>query len=97
MLVPTKRSVIKKAFRKKGFEVVDGGDHIKLIFYYDGKKTGIYTILSRGSGYDQYSKSLLGKMSRQLNLNNSQLMDFIQCPLSEADFIKIQKDKKHII
>lgn len=96
MLVPTKRSDIKKAFGKKGFKVVDGGNHIKLNFYYDDKKTGIFTILSKGSSYKQYSKSLLGQMSVQLNLNNSQLMDFIQCPLSEAEFIKIQKEKKHI-
>lgn len=91
-----KRKDLKKSLSKKGFEKIEGSNHTKYFFYYQGKKTSVFTILSRGSGHKTYGQSLLGRMSKQLKLTNSQFEDLIECPLKKKDYIKILKQRRVI-
>ena len=59
----------------------------------EGTITEIFTIISRGSGYKEYGSDLLGKMARQLRVEKADLLGLIDCPLSEADYISMLKDK----
>lgn len=88
-----KRKKIKKSLLQKGFKESEGGNHTKYFFYYNGKKTSVFTFLSRGSGYKNYGKELLGQMSKQLKLTNSQFDELIKCPLKEKDYIQILKQR----
>lgn len=87
------RSLIEESLKKKGFEVEQSGrDHRFYYFYYNGKKTGVRTKISTGSGYKDYSDSLLGTIKKQLCFpSRRHLDDFINCPLTLEDYIDILK------
>jgi len=94
MRAPVKRKKIKKSLLGKGFGAAEGSKHTKYFFYYKGKKTSVFTFLSRGSSHKNYGKELLDKMSKQLKLTNSQFEELIECPLTEKDYIELLKRKR---
>lgn len=87
------RTAIVKALLTKGFDHHPGSDHDKYFFILDGKKTSTFTKISRGSNYKTYSDSLLDKMKKQLHLSLSDLLSFIDCPLSAEDYSKLMNEK----
>lgn len=87
---------IISALRKKGFIEIASSDHDLFVYCVDGKKTGVHTIISRGSGYKTYGDSLLGKMKRQLKLTSNQLLDLIDCPLEQKEYHSILKSQNII-
>jgi hypothetical protein len=94
MKIYKKRELIKN-LTKKGFKENRSGDHITLIFYVDGKPTSVRTKISHGGG--EPGKDLLSRMRRDLNFDTqSQFENFVDCYLSEQQFISILKNKKII-
>ncbi len=90
------RKMIESSLSSKGFVRED--THHKYFYHeYQGKKTGVYTYTSHGSGYKTYSVNLLNMMKKQLKLEtNRQVSDLFMCPLTEEDYNQISRDKGFI-
>jgi len=89
------RDLIESSLLKKGF-VLRETDHRYYHFYYLGKKTSIRTKISKGSAYKEYDDNLLGLMAKQVNLTKKQLLDLINCPLSQEMYITLLKDSNNL-
>lgn len=89
-----KTNKVLKGLTKKGF-FLEKGDHKRLIFYFDGKKTEIRTKLSHGS--KEINDFLIHKMSIQIKLDNKkQFIDLIDCPMTSNSYLK-QLQKKGFV
>ena len=85
-MTPRARSDVQRGLQRKGFKLSDN-DHEKFIFFLsNGKKSSVWTKISRGSGHREISGSNLGKMSRQCRLNSSDFEDLLDCPLSREKY-----------
>ena len=84
----------KKTYRnlkKKGFgDLTQKKDHKYLELRHNGKYI-LHTKISHGS--KDLGSHLIKQMSVQCQLSKSEFMDLANCPLSQADFIKILKEK----
>lgn len=81
------RQQIMTSLNKKGFVQTDYRDHYYLTYYTkSGKKTNIYTKLSRGTHYKMIGDSLLNPMAKQCKLDKSDFIDLVDCPLSRDDY-----------
>ena len=82
-----------KNLKKKGF--VDSFnhsiDHKYLELYHKGKLI-LYTKVSHGSKKD-LGDFIIKQMSMQCKLNKKELMDLVNCPLSQVGYFKILEDK----
>lgn len=77
---------IEKALISKGFRP-DYGSHISLWLCVKDKRTTVRTVLSHG--IREYGESLLAKLKKQLGLSTkAQLLDLIDCPMSEEQYIE---------
>ncbi len=95
MPVVFKKRDIKYALKRKGFVKREGKPHEFYVLMVNGKQSGIQTKLSHGSG--EYSRKLLSYMRKQLGFNSmSELKDFIECPLSKDEYVKILEDTNQI-
>ncbi len=95
MPVVFKKRDIKSALKRKGFVKGEGKPHEFYVLMVNGKQSGIQTKLSRGSG--EYSRKLLSYMRKQLGFNSmSELKDFIECPLSKDEYVKILEGTNQI-
>jgi hypothetical protein len=75
----------------------DNADHRYFYLYHNGKKTSIRTKISHGSKYKVYGDELLVQVKYQLRLDTKgQLIDFCNCPLSQAEYINLLY-KKNIL
>jgi hypothetical protein len=83
------RDDIRRSLLRKGFFSKEQAKHEYLRFYLNGKPTSVVTFLSRGSGYKTYASALLAEMAHQLHLTKQQLLDLIDCPLSEQDYTSL--------
>ncbi|MCK5773202.1 MAG: hypothetical protein KAH57_05390 [Thermoplasmata archaeon] len=88
-----KTRAIKGSLKKKGFKE-STNDHFWYVFYFNGKKSSIRTKISHGTS--EYGNSLLSKMAGQLRISNSELLELIDCPLSEKEYSNILIEKKII-
>lgn len=89
-----KRTQIESSLRKKGF-VEEGGDHEYFYHEIDGKRTGAWTKVSRGSGYKDYGINLLKAMKIQLRLDSlEQVRRLLECPMDANEYNNILKKKK---
>ena len=80
---------IRSGLTSKGF-VQSECDHSHLILYIDGKKTKIRTKVSHGSKSRDCGDYLLSIIKKQLRLHTKkQLLDLIDCPMTEHDYINI--------
>jgi hypothetical protein len=80
----------EKSLLNKGFKREKRKKHKFFYFYYNGLKSGIYTMISHGSGYKDISGRLLNDMKRQLKLEtNHEAVDFLDCTMSEDEYIEI--------
>jgi len=69
---------------RKGF-CKSNRHHKVLIFYYNGKKTSIFTKVSHGC--KELNDYLIGKMSWQVKLDKKQFEDLVNCPLSHKSYL----------
>lgn len=87
-----KTRVIKRALSKKGF-VEESSKHIKYILCdEEGKTSRIFTIFSHGS--KEYSDDLLSAMAKQLKLEKSEFIRFVECTLSHEKYLELLREKK---
>ena len=91
--VETKK--ILKVLPGKGFKLEETTHHTYLRHEHEGKQTGAYTYISRGSALKEYSGDLLASMVRQLKLNKQQdVVDLVECPLDADDYVAVLKKKR---
>ena len=94
MIKPLKANKVDKALKNKGFNRVES-KHKKYILYVDGKKTRIFTVMSRG--HREISKGLIKTMMKQLKFDDfRQFLDFIECPMTYEDYITFLRKKGEI-
>lgn len=78
----------------KGFQVDSKRDHRYYFFYYDGKKSSIQTKISHNAvEIDDY---LCSAMSRQIRLTRPQFKNFVECPLTGEEYLKLMIEAKHV-
>lgn len=77
---------VRRSLRSKGFLEDVKSHHVFLWYLCDGKKTGVYTKVSHGSGGADIGSPLLGKMARQCRLSKGDFLDLVDCPLSAEDY-----------
>jgi hypothetical protein len=87
------RSRIESALSAKGFARED--THHRYFYHeHQGKRTGIHTYTSHGSGYKTYPDPLLRSMRQQLRLDTvAQLADLVNCPMSQDAYNEHLKGK----
>jgi hypothetical protein len=84
---------IVAALLRKGF-VEERRDHKYFLFHVDGKKTSVFTFISHGER--EANDWLLGQIARQLSLTKREMLRFIECPLSEAEYQDLLIDRGRI-
>jgi hypothetical protein len=77
---------IRDNITSKGFQQVQT-HHEMYWFYLGDKKTSVRTRISHGE--NEYSDSLLGRMAKQVHLSKKELLEFIDCDLTEKQYTKI--------
>lgn len=82
-MATVKRKDLEASLLRKGFRQ-DSSHHRHFWFYYKGRKTRIKTFTSHGKR--EYDDWLLSQVKKQLRLTKSQLMDLIECPMTEDDY-----------
>lgn len=88
-----KTDKIKKGLKKKGFREDEEHDHIILRLYDKADKpTKIFTKISHGKS--EYGDPLISLVARELNLKKNELLEFINCHISQDDYYRILKEKK---
>ncbi len=90
-----KTSDAETSLTAKGFRQAPKRDHHYYFLWLDGKKTAIHAKVSHGAReIDDY---ILSKIRRSLRLQtNSQAADLLQCPMSQASYLKILRDNMHL-
>lgn len=92
------RADIVAALKAKGFGIDSKGrDHDYFFLIIGGKKTQIFTKISRGSSYKTIGDNLLGAMSRQLKLTKREFLMLVECPLSAVQYRELLRTKQIII
>lgn len=86
------RREIQKALCAKGF-VEEDNDHYFYTLEYNGKKSAIFTKISKGSDYKTIQQPLLSLMCKQLKLKNHELLELIDCKINYINYIKILKGR----
>lgn len=87
------RRLIELNLPKKGFVEEDSG-HKYFYHEYNGKRTGMYTYTSHGSGYKDYDVSLIKVMKKQLRLDTiKQVEDLFLCPMTGEEYNRILAHK----
>jgi predicted RNA binding protein YcfA (HicA-like mRNA interferase family) len=79
-----KPRVIQNGLTSKGFQV-STGDHRFLIFYHNGLKTSVRTMLSHSSR--DIGDPLIHKMAKQVHLSKNEFLDLLNCPMSRDRYI----------
>ena len=92
MAVLDRKKTIRN-LKKKGFieSETKSVDHIWLNFLYAGKVRRAKTKVSH-SGKD-LEDFHISNMAKQIYLKKSEFLDFVNCPLSEDEYVKILRDK----
>jgi hypothetical protein len=88
------RRKIKSNLPSKGFVIDDTKHHIYFYHEFQGRRTGSYTYISKGSKIKTYGIELIKQMRKQLMLdNNRQVVELCKCPIDKEAFNEILKDK----
>ena len=88
--MPLKTQTIDRSLTSKGFEKIER-DHHYYHFKHDGRKTALTTKTSHGKS--EIDDSLIALMSRQLKLSKKEFMTFVECRLSESDYIELMQQR----
>jgi len=87
------RKLIESSLKKKGF-VREDGDHRYFHHEVDGRRTGVSTFTSHGSGYKTYGITLLKRMRLQLRLDNMlQTTRLLECPMDREEYNTVLREK----
>jgi hypothetical protein len=78
---------VHRALSIKGFEPKDGGKHILYHYYHEGKKTQVYTFMSRPPG--MLNDYLISNMAKQTKLDKKDFLDLVECRLKKEGLLQI--------
>lgn len=78
---------VRQALIKKGFREDKERDHWYYFLYVNGRKSAIYTKISHNAG--EIGAGLLALMARQLTISTAQFEMFIDCKLTEAEYVRL--------
>jgi len=84
---------IKSSLLVKGFQQ-ESTHHEMYWLYISGKRTSIRTRISHGAS--EYDDKLLGLMAKQLKLRRNEFDEFIECPLTIEEYLKLLIERRHI-
>jgi len=85
-MTPRKREELINALKRKGF-VQSEKDHVKLHYVNTaGKRTRVWTKVSRGTKYKDIVDPNLSRMARQCKLSNRDFEKLLDCPLSREEY-----------
>ena len=91
--MPIERKLIETSLLKKGF-VQEGGDHKYYYHEFNGKRTGAYAYVSRGSQYKTYDDNLLSAIKKELRLDTlREAKNLLECPMSKDEYNSILRKK----
>jgi len=82
------------SFLKKGFKDERDRNHIFYYFYYNGKKTLLFTKMSHNPG--DLEDWHISKMADQLKLKKNEFVELVNCTLKEDDLISTYLTLKKI-
>jgi predicted RNA binding protein YcfA (HicA-like mRNA interferase family) len=91
--MPRDAKDVKSSLTKKGFRLREGKDSYFHLFV-DGAKTPVWTKVSHGE--KEIHDGLLSAMARQMRLSKRQLGDFVDCPLSEEEYVRFLREANQI-
>lgn len=74
-----KTRIVHSGLLNKGFQEAEG-DHRRLIFYFQGRKSEVRTMISHGSR--EIGDGLIHAMAQQTKLSKSDFVDLVSCTLS---------------
>ena len=83
---------VNAALCKKGFQREVDGDHV----CYEFPDSDVRTKISHGMLGQDIGRELLGKMARQVHLDFSQFLNFVDCSLDKSDYRAILAKQKLI-
>ena len=83
--VPLKSRDVERALTTKGFKPTER-DHHFYFLWHNGKKTSIHTKISHGDR--EIHDNNCACMSRQIHLSRSDFDRFVDCALTEAQYIE---------
>jgi len=89
------RDLVKENLPKKGFQEL-GGDHEFYHLFVDGKKTAIFTKVSRGSKYKILGNDLVLSMAKQCKLTTGDFRKLVECTLSHSAYLDKLKESGHL-
>ena len=93
--MPVELKTVEKSLRKKGFVEEERGKHCYFYHELNGKRTGFYTYVSRGTAFKTIDDSLLKSMKAQLGLDSSsEAKRLLECPMSGDDYVRFLQEKK---
>jgi hypothetical protein len=88
---------VRKSLRKKGFAEERDRDHVYLRFYFNGRKTHVYTKCSHGADGDDIRHPVANAMKRQLDLDSrKELEGLINCPMTQEAYIELLQGKNSL-
>ena len=80
------RRKVEKSLAKKGFCKEEGGKHTLFHYWLDGRKTGIWTKVSRGTKYKTLGHDLVKEMADQCSLKVREFRELIACPMTKKKY-----------
>ena len=87
--MPLEREKIRSALEKKGFKKDEKNrDHDYYFLQVAGKKSSVFTKLSRGSNYKTIGDGLVAKIAKQIFLTRSQFEKYVSCSMSREDYLE---------
>jgi len=94
-MASVRTKALVSALLRKGFR--QHSSHHTFYWLYDGeKKTSVKTRVSHG--LSEYGDSLLAQVRKQLCLDTKmQLLDLVECPISQQDYLRILVQKGVVI
>lgn len=94
--MPLERDDVEGALLKKGFEADDKGhnrDHRFYRLHVGGKRTSIFTKVSRGSHDKTLRDPLVKRIAQQLQLTKKEFETLVECSLSGAAYVDLLRER----
>lgn len=91
--MPIKRRDLEAALSKKGFRSEEGGKHTIYHLVVDGQETAIGAMVQRGGHGAELRDQATAFVARDLNMSKRDLLRFVECSLSEADYCDLLREK----
>lgn len=97
MALPIEREKIRRGLLAKGFvEVTKKKDHDFYYLHVEGRKTSVFTRLSRGTDSKDYSDALVSKVHRQIGLTKQEFLTYLDCSLTLDNYLGRLHQQKRI-